>query len=99
MEEITMMSMRGLVGLALVAVAVGAAPSAGRASQGCPADTPTDQWLDEARVREIAAERNWSVKLIQPEHGCWEVKGTDAGGKRIEAYLHPTTGEVLRIKD
>lgn len=75
------------------------APAFASDDDACPASTPADQWMSEARVREIAAAQGWTVKRIQAEDGCWEVKGTAADGQRIEAYLHPTTGEVVTIKD
>jgi len=84
-----------VAGIALGAIAPAFADDDGE----CPESTPADQWMSEAKVKEVAAAQGWTVKGIKQEDGCWEVKGTDAGGKRIEAYLHPTTGEVVKIKD
>ena len=72
-----------VAGIALGAIAPAFADDDGE----CPESTPADQWMSEAKVKEVAAAQGWTVK------------GTDAGGKRIEAYLHPTTGEVVKIKD
>ena len=34
---------------------------------------------------------------MKKDGGCWEVYGNMPDGKRVEAYFHPETGEVLII--
>ncbi|MEZ5933463.1 MAG: PepSY domain-containing protein [Alphaproteobacteria bacterium] len=38
------------------------------------------------------------VKKLDMEHGCYEAKGFDAEGNRVEVYLEPATGEVVKVK-
>jgi hypothetical protein len=35
---------------------------------------------------------------IGTEHGCYEAHATSKDGKRLEIYLEPTTGQVVKTK-
>lgn len=36
----------------------------------CPKSIPTEQWMSEAKVKEVAAAQGWTVKGIKREDGC-----------------------------
>ncbi len=38
------------------------------------------------------------IKKLDMEHGCYEAKGFDKDGNRVEVYLEPATGEVVKVK-
>lgn len=38
------------------------------------------------------------VRELEMEHGCYEAKGFDKEGNRVEVYLEPATGEIVKIK-
>jgi uncharacterized membrane protein YkoI len=40
--------------------------------------------------------QGYTVRGIERDDGAYEVEVTDADGMRLEAYLDPRTGEVLR---
>jgi len=52
---------------------------------------------DEARAKMAAAGYTEIVK-VEMEHGCLEGKGFKAG-KKIEVYVHPVTGEIVKVKE
>ena len=54
-------------------------------------------WLTEAQLTEKIAAEGWTVNRMKQDGGCWEVYGSMPDGKRVEAYFHPASGEVLLI--
>jgi hypothetical protein len=38
------------------------------------------------------------IRKIDMEHGCFEAKGFDQDGNRVEVYVEPATGEIVKIK-
>lgn len=57
------------------------------------------QWLSLPQVQdrvEAAGYRN--IEKIEREDNNYEVKATDADGRRVELYLDPVTGEITRTK-
>lgn len=67
------------------------------AADVCPA-VARDRWLSKEAIADKARELGYQVRIVQEEHGCWEVKGLDAKGARVEVYFHPATAEVVRVK-
>ena len=56
-----------------------------------------EDWLTEAQLTELITSDGWSVNRMKKDGGCWEVYGNMPDGKRVEAYFHPASGEVLLI--
>lgn len=83
-------SVLAVAGLLVPAAAVGAADI-------CPA-VPKSSWLSQDAIAAKARELGYQVRIVQEEHGCWEVKGLDAKGARVEVYFHPSTAEVVKVK-
>lgn len=38
----------------------------------------------------------YTIREIEVERGAYEVEMIDRNGLRVEGYLHPLTGEVMR---
>ncbi|MDE2790095.1 MAG: PepSY domain-containing protein [Paracoccaceae bacterium] len=55
------------------------------------------QWLPEASLTEMLEADGWRVRRMKVDGGCWEVYGTTPEGKRVEAYFHPASGELLLL--
>lgn len=55
-------------------------------------------WQPRERVAEAAAGHGWTVDRIRLDDGCYEVIGTDAAGRPIEAKLDPATLRVLELE-
>jgi hypothetical protein len=42
--------------------------------------------------------QGYQVKKLGEEDGCVEMKGFDKDQKRVEVYIHPVSGEIVKIK-
>lgn len=56
-----------------------------------------ESWLTEEQLTEKITADGWTVNRMKQDGGCWEVYGNMPDGKRVEAYFHPSTGEVRLI--
>ncbi|WP_171188032.1 PepSY domain-containing protein [Ruegeria sp. HKCCC2117] len=56
-----------------------------------------ENWLTEEQLTERITADGWTVSRMKQDGGCWEVYGSMPDGKRVEAYFHPSTGEVRLI--
>ena len=56
-----------------------------------------EDWLTEKQLTERLSAEGWTVNRMKQDGGCWEVYGIMPDGKRVEAYFHPATGELLLI--
>ncbi len=81
----------------LLTLSFALAPGLASADDICPATTKSD-WQSADAIAAKAAELGYVVRKVEEEHGCWEVKGTDAAGARVEVYFHPVTAEVMKVK-
>ena len=83
-----------LAGALLAALGLG---SAAQADDIC-AEHPSDQWMSKEDLAAKAAAMGYDVRSVKAEDGCWEVKGFDKDGNRVEVYLDPVTAEVMKTK-
>ncbi|NBC95896.1 MAG: PepSY domain-containing protein [Deinococcus-Thermus bacterium] len=60
---------------------------------------PAEEWMPASAVARKLEGQGYTVREIERDAGAYEVEVTDADGMRMEAYLHPRTGEVLRQED
>jgi hypothetical protein len=58
-------------------------------------DAPRSEWMSVAEVAAMMEQRGYTVREIETERGAYEVEATDANGLRVEAVVHPVTGEIL----
>jgi hypothetical protein len=56
---------------------------------------PKSQWLSASEVADKLRAKGYSVTEIEVDDGAYEVEMTDKSGTRIDAHVHPLTGEVL----
>ncbi len=54
-------------------------------------------WMSEEALKMKATEMGYDVKKVKVEEGCFEIYAIK-DGKRVEAYLHPVTAEIIRVK-
>ncbi|TDK41322.1 PepSY domain-containing protein [Antarcticimicrobium luteum] len=59
---------------------------------------PMKDWQPRENVARFAEEKGWSVSRIKIDDGCYEIKGRDAEGRRIEVTVHPATLAVIEIE-
>jgi len=56
---------------------------------------PRDQWLSPSQISEKLQAQGYRVTEIETDDGVYEVDLVDKNGTRIEAHVHPATGEML----
>ena len=55
-------------------------------------------WQPKEAVARLAEENGWIVRRIKIDDGCYEIKGSDREGRRIEVTVHPGTLQVIDIE-
>ena len=75
-----------------------AAASAGAAfaDEQFQIDAPRDQWLTIAQLTEKLTSEGYEVREVEMDDGVYEVEATTSDGRRIDAYVHPVTAEILK---
>ena len=58
-------------------------------------NVPKDKWLSPTQITEKLDQKGYKVSEIEADDGPYEVEMTDKNGVRIEAHVHPETGELL----
>lgn len=56
------------------------------------------EWQPREAVQRLALQNGWNVRRIKVDDGCYEIKGSDAEGRRIEVTVHPATLQVIKIE-
>lgn len=74
-----------------------AALSSGVALAGDDCAVPLADWHPRSAVVRLADENGWVVRRIKIDDGCYEIKGTDREGRRIEATVDPGSLQVIEI--
>lgn len=49
-------------------------------------------------IKSMLEAQGYQVKKLGEEDGCVEMKGFDRDQKRVEVYIHPVSGEIVKIK-
>jgi hypothetical protein len=49
-------------------------------------------------IRSMLEAQGYQVKKMGEEDGCIEMKGFDRDQMRVEVYVHPVSGEIVKIK-
>lgn len=58
-------------------------------------NVPRDQWMSPAQVTEKLRAAGYKVLEVETDDGVYEVELVDGQGTRIDAHVHPKTGEIL----
>lgn len=82
-----------IAGLALTAAGVAVASDRDR----CGA-VAAENWMSAGDVASMLAEQAYEVRELERDDGCWEAYVVDADGRRLELYVHPETGEIVKIE-
>lgn len=81
-------------GLLLFSLGLAALPVL--AEEDC--DAPLNRWQSRDAVLQMAATQGWQIQRLKIDDGCYEIRFTDAQGRRFKAKLEPETLKVLKIK-
>ena len=79
------------------AVAVLAASTAALADEKCP-EVAREQWLRAEEVQARLEAKGVEVKRVKREGSCYEVKGRDREGRKLELYVSPADGSIVKEK-
>ncbi|MBO1520461.1 PepSY domain-containing protein [Oceanisphaera pacifica] len=61
-------------------------------------DDPAAQWQPRENLRKQLEAEGWTVFRIKVDDGCYEVKGRDPDGYRVEAEYSPATFELMEME-
>jgi len=56
------------------------------------------KWMSAQTARKKATRLGYRVRRVERDDGYYEVDAYDKNGRRVELYLHPTTGRLIRVK-
>jgi hypothetical protein len=57
------------------------------------------QWMSKAAAKTKATQMGYDVRRIKRENGCYEVYAIGKNGTRMEIYMNPVTGAVVKTKN
>ena len=85
----------------LLVLSLGLAALPALAKDDC--DAPLNRWQSRDAVRQIAAAQELQIERLTIERlkiddGCYEIRFTDAQGRRFKAKIDPETLKVLKLK-
>jgi hypothetical protein len=60
---------------------------------------PAAEWMPASEVARKLESMGYIVRELERDDGAWEVEATNADGLKMEAYVDPRTGDVLRRDD
>lgn len=61
-------------------------------------DDPVAGWQPRENLRKQLEAEGWTVFRIKVDDGCYEVKGRDPNGDRVEAEYSPATFELMEME-
>ncbi len=88
--------MRKLFILSALTLTLASAGAAFASSDEARTNAPRDQWMSVAQITEKFTSQGYKVRQVKVEKGKYEVYAIGKDGKRVETYVHPVTGEVLK---
>jgi len=86
-----------LITSALVLATATAAGFAVASDDSARVNVPKDQWMSFVQIAEKLTSEGYEIRELEIDDGAYEVSATK-DGKRVKAYLHPGTGEILKQK-
>lgn len=89
--------MRKLITLAVFALTLAAGYSVA-SSDGMGAGAPRDEWLPMDQVAGQLRADGYDLREIEIDDGRYEVDAVDAEGRRVELYVDPVSGKILKVE-
>lgn len=90
--------MRKLITLAVFALTLAAGYSVA-SSDGMGAGAAGDQWLPMDQVAGQLRADGYQLREIEIDDGRYEVEATAPDGRRVELYIDPVSGKILKVED
>jgi hypothetical protein len=83
---------------ALAAAALTLIAGTSFASENCGGKAVEGQPIGQDAIKTMLEQNGYQVRKMDTEDGCVEMKGLDKAGKRVEVYVHPVSGEIVKVK-
>ena len=83
--------------ISAVTLSLAALSAASVASPPCT-QVPKSKWLSQEAIAAKLKEQGYEVSRMKTEGSCYEVKGRDAQGRRVELYVDPVAAQIVRRK-
>jgi hypothetical protein len=84
------------IALALTATLLTTAPALASSDTMQGGSVPQDSWLSIGAIANKFTQMGYTVRGVEADNGRYEVEAIDRNGMRVEAYVDPMTGEILR---
>jgi len=55
-------------------------------------------WQPKEQLRQMMIDNGWEVQRIKVDDGCYEVKGLDRNGHRVEAKFSPASLKIVELE-
>lgn len=59
---------------------------------------PVTDWKPREVLRQQLEQRGWTIQRIKVEDGCYQVRGIDRHGNKLQAVYAPASLRILRLK-
>ncbi len=69
------------------------------ASDDANCGNTSGEWMSRDAARSMMVDKGFDVRRVKREDGCYEIYAIDKTGARVEVYLNPVTGEIVRTKN
>ncbi len=57
------------------------------------------EWMSRDAVKSIMIENGYDVRRIKQDDGCYEIYAIDKKGDRVEVYINPVTGKIVKTEN
>lgn len=84
--------------LLLTASTLALALGASSAYAGDDCHDAVADWQPQDTLRQLVEAKGWQVKRIKVDDGCYEVKGLDKAGNKIEAQFSPASLQIRNFE-
>lgn len=61
-------------------------------------NVPMANWQPREAVQKMAEAQGWTVRRIKTDDGCYEIKGQDESGRKIEVKVDPGSLAVVDME-
>jgi hypothetical protein len=68
------------------------------ASDDANCGNTSGEWMSRDAASSLMAGKGFDVRRVKREDGCYEVYAIDKTGARVEIYINPVTGEIVKTK-
>ena len=84
--------------LVIAAAAFATFSLAASASPDCTS-APKEQWMPEAAMKHKLEDDGYAIRKFKTTRGnCYEIYGIDKSGAKVEIYVNPVDGSIVRTK-